>query len=100
MIIEGGDLYGDGVNIAARLEGIAAPCGISVSAKVYAEVQGIFRPGQMQLLLHLVRRQMCYMRRLACKIKDGLRHIDFLWCLAELSTVVVFESEMGKGTWE
>ena len=40
VIVEGGDLYGDGVNIAARLEGIAAPCGISVSAKVHAEVQG------------------------------------------------------------
>ena len=38
MIIEGDDLYGDGVNIAARLEGLAEPGGICLSAKVYAEV--------------------------------------------------------------
>ncbi len=40
VIVEGGDLYGDGVNIAARLEGLAEPGGICVSAKVMAEVQG------------------------------------------------------------
>ena len=31
VMVEGGDLYGDGVNIAARLEGIADPGGILVS---------------------------------------------------------------------
>ena len=40
VIVEGGDIYGDGVNIAARLEGLAEPSGICVSAKVFAEVQG------------------------------------------------------------
>ena len=40
VIVQGGDLYGDGVNIAARLEGLAEPGGLCVSAKVYAEVQG------------------------------------------------------------
>lgn len=42
IIIEGDNLYGEGVNIAARLESIAPPGGISVSDKVYAEVRRKF----------------------------------------------------------
>ena len=38
IVVEGDDILGDGVNIAARLEGIAAPGGISISGKVYDEV--------------------------------------------------------------
>jgi adenylate cyclase len=35
-----GDLYGDGINIAVRLEGAADPGGILISEKVYSEVEG------------------------------------------------------------
>jgi adenylate cyclase len=35
-----GTIYGDGVNIAARLEGLAAPGGITVSASIRTAVQG------------------------------------------------------------
>jgi adenylate cyclase len=35
-----GDLFGDGINIAVRLEGIADPGGILISEKVYSEVEG------------------------------------------------------------
>jgi adenylate cyclase len=35
-----GDLFGDGINIAVRLEGTAEPCGILISEKVYFEVEG------------------------------------------------------------
>lgn len=38
VIIDGDDIYGDGVNIAARLESIADPGGIFVSAFVYDSV--------------------------------------------------------------
>src|SRR6478672_6924176 len=39
VIVEGERLYGDGVNIAARLEGIAEPGGICISATVYDQVE-------------------------------------------------------------
>ena len=39
IIVDGDDIYGDGVNIAARLEGLAAPGGICISAKVHEEVR-------------------------------------------------------------
>ena len=40
VIGEGSDIYGDGVNIAARLEGLAEPGGVCVSDKVHAELRG------------------------------------------------------------
>jgi TolB-like protein/Flp pilus assembly protein TadD len=40
VIIEEGDLFGDGVNIAARLEGIAEPGGICISDDVFRQVRG------------------------------------------------------------
>ena len=40
VLIDGDDILGDGVNIAARLEGIAEPGGICVSDDVYRQVSG------------------------------------------------------------
>jgi adenylate cyclase len=40
IIIEGEDILGDGVNIAARIEGIAEPGGISISEDAWRQVQG------------------------------------------------------------
>jgi len=40
IIVEGDDIYGDGVNVAARLEGLAEPGGICVSRTVFNHVQG------------------------------------------------------------
>src|SRR5262245_4994025 len=40
VLIDGDDILGDGVNVAARLEGIAEPGGICVSDDVYRQVSG------------------------------------------------------------
>src|SRR6202158_813450 len=39
IIIDGGDIFGDGVNVAARLEGIAQPGGICISGAAYEQVR-------------------------------------------------------------
>jgi class 3 adenylate cyclase len=40
ILIEGEDILGDGVNVAARLEGIAEPGGICLSSSAYDQVRG------------------------------------------------------------
>ena len=40
IVVEDGDIFGDGVNIAARLESLAEPGGICVSARVQEDADG------------------------------------------------------------
>src|SRR5215217_6127208 len=40
IIIDGGDIYGDGVNIAARLESLAKPGAICLSDDAYNQIKG------------------------------------------------------------
>jgi adenylate cyclase len=59
IISEDGDIFGDGVNIAARLEGLAHAGGICVSARVQEDVDGridvTFRDGGEQQLKNIAR---------------------------------------------
>ena len=45
VLIEDDDIYGDGVNVAARLEGLAEPGGVCVSGAVYDQVKDKFEAG-------------------------------------------------------
>jgi adenylate cyclase len=40
VVVQGSDLLGEGVNIAARLEAMAEPGGIAVSGDVMAQIRG------------------------------------------------------------
>jgi len=40
VIVEDDDIYGDGVNVAARIEGLAEPSSVCVSDDVYRQVDG------------------------------------------------------------
>src|ERR1700745_934044 len=39
VLVEGDQIYGDGVNVAARLESLAEPGGICISGKVHEEIR-------------------------------------------------------------
>ena len=45
IVVEDDDIFGDGVNIAARLEGIAEPGRICISARVQEDAAGRLDPG-------------------------------------------------------
>src|SRR5512132_1306698 len=59
VIVEDGDIFGDGVNVAARLQEIAAPGGICVSSRVHEDVRDrldtAFDDGGAQTLKNIAR---------------------------------------------
>lgn len=40
IVVDGSDIFGDGVNVAARLQALAEPDGIRISAAVYDQIRG------------------------------------------------------------
>jgi len=59
IVIDGDDIFGDGVNIAARLQEIAAPGGLCVSSRVHDDIRdrldATFEDGGTQQLKNIVR---------------------------------------------
>jgi adenylate cyclase len=55
VIIEGDDIYGDGVNVAARLEKLADPGGICISGMVFDQVKGKLDAGFENFGTHQVK---------------------------------------------
>ena len=59
IIVEGDDIFGDGVNVAARLQEIAPAGGICISSRVHEDVRDrpdtVFDDGGMQTLKNIAR---------------------------------------------
>lgn len=64
VMVEGSDLYGDGVNIAARLEAMAEPGAILVSGTAYAHIKNNIKAGfddlGIQTLKNIAEPVRCY----------------------------------------
>jgi class 3 adenylate cyclase len=83
-MIDGGDIFGDGVNIAARLEGLAEPGGICVSERVHQDTQGkldfVFEDSGKQQLKNIVRPVNVFRVRLDRTVEEfGLDGKSFAW---------------------
>jgi adenylate cyclase len=75
IIIDEGDIYGDGVNVAARLESVAEPGGICISDDAYRQVRGKvdvnFQDAGEQELKNIARPVRVYQLRPDARPSDG-----------------------------
>jgi len=72
LILDGGDVWGDAVNIAARLEALAEPGGISVSGRVQEDARGkldiVFEDAGEQQLKNIARPVRMYRIRIGSEV--------------------------------
>src|SRR5439155_7815862 len=98
-----GDVYGDGVNVAARLEQLAEPGGVIVSGTAYDHLQGkldwpLDFAGEQQVK-NIVRPVRMYRLRLDGKrVRWTLRKATLRWTGTAAAAVVVLALVSG-GTW-
>jgi len=104
VIREGTDIYGDGVNIAARLQEICAPGGIVLSSAAYEHVKGkisdIFVNGGERRLKNIAQPIRVYVWPVAAA--DGFRRLAALPALPDKPSLVVlpFDNMSGDPTQE
>jgi len=55
VIQDGGNLYGEGVNIAARIEGLASPGGVCISRNAYDHIKNKLKLGYVYIGEHTVK---------------------------------------------
>jgi class 3 adenylate cyclase len=102
IVVEDGDIFGDGVNVAARLEGLAEPGGICVSARVREDAAGkvelAFRDMGEQQLRNIARPVRAYSVSVAAlPIRTGRRRIGSSGFVA--AAVVLGIAAIGTATW-
>ena len=78
VVVDGDDILGDGVNVAARLEGLSEPGGICVSGRVQEDAQGkidiAFDDAGEQQLKNIARPVRVYRARLEGALHNRRRH--------------------------
>jgi len=108
IIIEGNDIYGDGVNVAARLEALADPGGICVSRTVVDQVRGKVRSefeDQGEQRVKNIPRPLHVFRVLMQPEATGnataqIKHSSRWQRLAAFSTAVIVIAVIGYVVWQ
>ena len=107
VIVDRGELYGDGVNIAARLEALAQPGGICISSNVYDQVEGkldvVFEDIGLQKVKNIARSVHAYainpgdakQEEVAFDDTDSL-HQEVKFCIAPDGVQIAY-STVGEG---
>ncbi|MDK1373477.1 MULTISPECIES: adenylate/guanylate cyclase domain-containing protein [unclassified Sinorhizobium] len=101
VILENGDIFGDGVNVASRLEGIARPGGIAVSAAVRDLVRErldiAFEDTGDQHLKNITRPIRVYQLHLETQMPNAANLIDTPFALPKRPSIAVLPFENMSG---
>jgi adenylate cyclase len=88
VIQDGGSLYGEGVNIAARIEGLAEPGGVSISRNTYDHIKNKLKLGYEYIGEHAVK-----------NIKDPVRVYKVLMDPEDSGKLIGEEPKRSAGIW-
>lgn len=104
VIVDRNDIYGDGVNVAARLESLADPGGICVSATVHEQIEGsvdiLFEDMGAKSVKNIARPVRCYRALLRPEDARGMPRGIWRGIPARIGIVVVAAALMtGAAAW-